>query len=107
MAAHGIAFGAPTIDIVKLRGWKDGVVKRLTGGLAGLAKQRKVTVVTGTGRFVSANQVEVTHEGKTTVIGFDQAIIAAGSEPMQLPFAPHDDKRIIDFDRRPGDGWGS
>ena len=96
MAAHGIAFGAPTIDIVKLRGWKDGVVKRLTGGLAGLAKQRKVTVVTGTGRFVSANQVEVTHEGKTTVIGFDQAIIAAGSEPMQLPFAPHDDKRIID-----------
>ena len=96
MAAHGIAFGAPTIDIVKLRGWKDGVVKRLTGGLAGLAKQRKVTVVTGTGRFVSANQVEVTHEGKTTVIGFDQAIIAAGSEPMQLPFAPHDDKRVID-----------
>ena len=58
MAAHGVAFGDPTLDVAKLRGWKDGVVKRLTGGLAGLAKQRKVTVVPGVGRFVSMNQLE-------------------------------------------------
>ncbi|GJE55544.1 dihydrolipoyl dehydrogenase [Methylobacterium thuringiense] len=96
MAAHGISFTAPQIDIDKLREWKDGVVKRLTGGLVGLAKQRKVTVVTGTARFVSPHQVEVEHEGKKTVIGFDQAIIAAGSEPIQMPFIPHDDPRVID-----------
>ncbi|WP_238182538.1 FAD-dependent oxidoreductase, partial [Methylobacterium trifolii] len=90
MASHGISFTAPQIDIDKLRDWKDGVVKRLTGGLVGLAKQRKVTVVRGTGRFVSPNQVEVEHEGKKTVIGFDQAIIAAGSEPIKMPFIPHD-----------------
>jgi dihydrolipoamide dehydrogenase len=96
MAAHGISFTAPQIDIDKLRGWKDGVVKRLTGGLAGLAKQRKVTVVTGTARFVSSHQIEVEHEGAKHVIGFDQAIIAAGSEPIQMPFIPHDDPRVID-----------
>ncbi|MFD0934016.1 dihydrolipoyl dehydrogenase, partial [Methylobacterium trifolii] len=96
MASHGISFTAPQIDIDKLRDWKDGVVKRLTGGLVGLAKQRKVTVVRGTGRFVSPNQVEVEHEGKKTVIGFDQAIIAAGSEPIKMPFIPHDDPRVID-----------
>jgi dihydrolipoamide dehydrogenase len=96
MAAHGISFTAPQIDIDKLRDWKDGVVKRLTGGLNGLAKQRKVTVVTGEARFVSPNQVAVEHEGQTRVIGFDHAIIAAGSEPVQMPFIPHDDKRVID-----------
>ncbi|KQP38475.1 dihydrolipoamide dehydrogenase [Methylobacterium sp. Leaf104] len=96
MAAHGISFTAPQIDIDKLRDWKDGVVKRLTGGLNGLAKQRKVTVVTGEARFVSPNQVAVEHEGKTRVIGFDHAIIAAGSEPVQMPFIPHDDPRVLD-----------
>lgn len=96
MAAHGISFTAPQIDIDKLREWKDGVVKRLTGGLNGLAKQRKVTVVTGEARFVSPNQVAVEHEGKTRIIGFDHAIIAAGSEPVQMPFIPHDDPRVID-----------
>ncbi|MCJ2081470.1 dihydrolipoyl dehydrogenase [Methylobacterium sp. J-090] len=96
MAAHGISFTAPQIDIDKLREWKDGVVKRLTGGLSGLAKQRKVTVVTGEARFVSPNQVAVEHEGQTRIIGFDHAIIAAGSEPVQMPFIPHDDKRVID-----------
>src|SRR5205807_3269202 len=59
MADHGLTFGAPSVDLDKLRGWKDRVVKRLTGGLAGLAKQRKVTTVRGTGRFTSMNQVEV------------------------------------------------
>ncbi|TXM77305.1 dihydrolipoyl dehydrogenase [Methylobacterium sp. WL69] len=96
MAAHGISFTAPQIDIDKLRAWKDGVVKRLTGGLSGLAKQRKVTVVTGEARFVSPHQVAVEHEGQTRIIGFDHAIIAAGSEPVQMPFIPHDDPRVID-----------
>jgi dihydrolipoamide dehydrogenase len=97
MAAHGVSFAAPTIDVDALRAWKDGVVSRLTGGLAGLAKQRKVQTVTGTGRFTSMNQVEVTaSDGSTTTVSFDQAIIAAGSEPVTLPFVPHDDPRVID-----------
>ena len=97
MGAHGISFAEPSIDIEKLRGWKDGVVKRLTGGLAGLAKQRKVTVVPGIGRFVSMNQLEVRSEdGGSKIVSFEQAIIAAGSEPVRLPFIPHDDPRVID-----------
>jgi dihydrolipoamide dehydrogenase len=97
MAAHGLSFTAPQIDLDALRGWKDGVVKRLTGGLAGLAKQRKVTVVTGTGRFASMNTVEVAaDDGSTTTVSFEQAIIAAGSEAVTLPFIPHDDPRVID-----------
>jgi dihydrolipoamide dehydrogenase len=97
MAAHGVAFGAPDIDIDKLRGWKDGVVKRLTGGLAGLAKQRKVTTVAGRGRFASSNSLEVAAaDGTTTLVTFDQAIIAAGSDVVRLPFVPHDDPRVLD-----------
>ncbi len=97
MAAHGIAFAAPQIDLDKLRGWKESVVKRLTGGLAGMAKQRKVTVVTGKGAFASPNTLEVTAEdGSKKIVSFDKAIIAAGSEPIKLPFIPHDDKRVID-----------
>ncbi len=96
MAAHGIRFGAPVIDIDALRGWKDGVVKRLTGGLAGLAKQRKVAVVTGYGRFDSPNRLVVEGPQGRETISFDQAIIAAGSEPVTLPFIPHDDPRVID-----------
>ena len=96
MAAHGIGFSEPTIDIDKLRGWKDGVVKKLTGGLSGLAKQRKVTVVAGYGRFTAVNQLEVEADGGTKTVSFEQAIIAAGSEPVTLPFIPHDDPRVID-----------
>ena len=96
MGSHGIAFGTPSIDVGKLRDWKDGIVKRLTGGLSGLAKQRKVTVVHGVGRFVSANQVEVSGQEGKRLVSFDQAIIAAGSEPVTLPFIPHDDERVID-----------
>ena len=96
MGAHGISFSAPGIDTAKLRGWKDGIVKRLTGGLSGLAKQRKVTVVQGVGRFVSASQVEVDNAGAKSLVSFDQAIIATGSEPVTLPFIPHDDARVID-----------
>jgi dihydrolipoamide dehydrogenase len=97
MADHGLTFGDPAIDLDKLRAWKDAVVTRLTGGLAALAKQRKVTVVTGAGRFVSPRQLEVTAgDGTSTAIDFRQAIIAAGSEPVTLPFIPKDDRRIID-----------
>ena len=96
MTDHGIAFTAPSIDIDKLRGWKDGIIKKLTGGLAGLAKQRKVTVLTGTGTFASPTSVLVkTAEGNKTIT-FDRAIIACGSEPATLPFIPHDDPRVID-----------
>jgi dihydrolipoamide dehydrogenase len=95
MAAHGIAFGAPQIDLPKLRAWKSGVVGKLTGGLAGLARQRKVTVVNGTGRFVAPRVLEVTGEGGTQRIGFDHCIIAAGSEPVHLPFVPKD-PRVMD-----------
>jgi len=96
MADHGIAFGAPALDIDKLRGWKDGIVKKLTGGLSGLARQRKVTVVTGVGTFLSPKSLLAkTADGEKT-ISFDQAIIACGSEPITLPFIPHGDSRVID-----------
>jgi dihydrolipoamide dehydrogenase len=97
MAAHGISFGTPRIDLTKLRDWKTSVVQRLTGGLAGMAKQRKVTVITGLGAFASPNVLEVTgQDGTKQKISFDKAIIAAGSEAITLPFIPHDDKRVID-----------
>ena len=96
MASHGVTFAQPKIDIEALRGWKDGVVKKLVGGLSGLAKARKVTVVHGVAKFISATEVEVNGEAGRTVIAFDHAIIAAGSEPVTLPFIPHADPRVID-----------
>ena len=97
MAEHGLAFGEPAVDLDKLRAWKESVVRRLTGGLAGLAKPRKVKVVTGVGAFASPNHLEVTaDDGSRTVVGFEQAIIACGSEPVTLPFIPHDDPRVVD-----------
>src|SRR3984957_10045819 len=97
MSEYGIMFGAPAIDIGKLRAWKDGVVGRLTGGLAGLAKQRKVATIRGYGRFTSPHQLRVElAEGGVTTVDFEQAIIAAGSEPLTLPFIPSSDPRIID-----------
>ncbi len=96
MSAHGLSFAAPTIDLDALRGWKDGVVTRLTGGLAGLAKQRKVTTIVGTGVFTGPNTLTVTGPEGSSTVSFDAAIIAAGSEPVQLPFVPHDDARVID-----------
>jgi dihydrolipoamide dehydrogenase len=95
MRAHGVAFGAPSIDLPKLLEWKNNVVKKLVGGLSVLAKQRKVEVVTGVGKFVSPHVIEVTGAGKTEKIRFEQCIIAAGSEPIKLPFIP-DDPRVID-----------
>ena len=97
MAEHGLAFGEPSVDLDKLREWKEGVVRRLTNGVAGLAKQRKVKVVTGQGSFASPNHLEVTaDDGSRTVVGFEQAIIACGSEAVTLPFIPHEDERVID-----------
>ena len=96
MGAHGIAFGDPAIDLEKLRNWKMGVVRKLTGGLKMLAKQRKVEVVQGTGRFTGANTVEVTGpSGGKETIRFDQCVIAVGSEPIKLPSLPAD-PRIMD-----------
>ncbi len=96
MAEHGITFGKPKVDIDKLRSWKESVVKRLTGGLMGLAKQRKVEVVKGVGEFLDPHHVVVTgDDGKKTVVKFDHAVIAAGSEAVNLPFIP-DDPRVID-----------
>ena len=96
MAHFGVKFGKPKVDIDALRGWKESVVKKLTGGLSGLAKGRKVKVVEGSGQFASPNLLRVaTAEGEKTV-SFDQCIVAAGSEPVELPFIPHDDPRVID-----------
>ena len=90
MSAHGVGFGEPKIDLDKLREFKSGVVKRLTGGLAGLAKQRKVTVITGVAKFTSANTISVeTAEGPRR-LSFRHAIIAAGSEPVAPGFIPKD-----------------
>jgi dihydrolipoamide dehydrogenase len=95
MGAHGIAFGKPSIDLEKLRGFKNGVVNKLTGGLRVLAKQRKVEVVQGVGRFVSPNVIEVMGSSGSERIHFDFCIIAAGSEAIKLPGLPSD-KRVMD-----------
>jgi dihydrolipoamide dehydrogenase len=91
LASHGISFGEPKVDLAKLRAFKDKVVGKLTGGLAGMAKMRKVTVVHGVGTFLDRNRIEV---GAKT-IRFTSAIIAAGSQAAKLPFLP-EDPRIVD-----------
>ncbi len=96
LAEHGIVFGEPKTDIDKIRTWKEKVITQLTGGLAGMAKGRKVKVVNGLGKFTGANTLEVEGENGKTVINFDNAIIAAGSRPIQLPFIPHEDPRVWD-----------
>ena len=95
MADCGLRFGEPQIDIDALRGWKERTVGKLTGGLATLAKQRKVKIVRGTGSFLSPNHLEVVDGGQRKVIAFRQCVIAAGSESVRLPGFP-DDPRIID-----------
>jgi dihydrolipoamide dehydrogenase len=95
MAENGISFGEPSIDLDKLRVWKDSVVGRLTRGVGGLAKQRKVEVITGVGTFSSPNTLDVEMDGETRTVSFQNAIIAAGSESAKLPFIPHDDPRVI------------
>ncbi|WP_428852863.1 dihydrolipoyl dehydrogenase [Imbroritus primus] len=103
MAAHGVSFGEPVIDLDKLRGYKEQVIGKLTGGLAGMAKMRKVQVVRGVGTFLDPHHLEVeltdgeaqARTGKKTVIRFEKAIIAAGSQAVKLPFIP-EDPRIVD-----------
>jgi len=96
MGEHGIQFGPPSIDAAKLAGWKTSVVGKLTKGLAGLAKQRKVEVIEGVGAFTSPHEIFVdTPNGRKTV-SFDQAIIAAGSQAAKIPGFPYDDPRVID-----------
>ena len=95
LAAHGISFGAPKIDLDKLRAFKDGVIGKLTGGLAGMARARKVTVLRGTGSFVGPNHLSLASDAGASVVKFSQAIIAAGSQSVKLPFLPTDD-RIVD-----------
>lgn len=93
----GLDFGKPKIDLGKLRDFKQNkVVGQFTKGLAGMAKQRKVRVVTGTGHFVSPNELEVQGEGGTQLIRFEQCIIAAGSQAVKLPGFPWDDARVMD-----------
>ncbi|SNR48996.1 dihydrolipoyl dehydrogenase [Puniceibacterium sediminis] len=97
MKSHGVSFSKPKVNLDELRGFKSGVVSQLTGGLSGLAKARKVKVVQGYGRFTGPNMIAVEgDDGSTTKVSFDQCIIAAGSEPVNLPFIPHDDDRVID-----------
>lgn len=96
MTAHGVTFGKPQIDIDQLRGYKEKVIGKMTTGLSGMAKARKVNVVQGVGQFVGANHIEVTAaDGSKKTIQFKQAIIAAGSSVVNLPFVP-EDPRIVD-----------
>ena len=96
MDAHGISFRKPSIDLDKLREWKNGIISQLTGGLKNMAKQRNVTIVNGFGEFIDSNHLHVTDKNeKITTIKFSNAVIAAGSRPVKLPFLP-DDPRIID-----------
>jgi dihydrolipoamide dehydrogenase len=95
LSAHGVTFGEPTFDLDKIRGWKDSVVEQLTKGLTGMAKMRKVKHVQGYGKFTGPNTIEVEGKDGITTVTFDNAIIAAGSEPARLPFVPKDE-RVID-----------
>lgn len=93
----GVSFNKPEIDINKLRAHKNSVIGKLTGGLKQLAKQRKVKIVHGYGKFTSANTIEVVaDDGSKTIVGFDNCIIAAGSRVTKLPFIPWDDPRVMD-----------
>jgi dihydrolipoamide dehydrogenase len=96
MGHFGVGFGKPKVELDKLRGWKDGVVGKLTKGLAGLAKARKVTVVEGEAKFASPQTIEVQGKEGRKVVSFDHCIIAAGSQSARIPGFPYDDPRLID-----------
>ena len=93
---HGVSFNKPSLDIDKIRAWKESVTKTLNDGLAGLVKQRKVKLIHGVGQFSSPETVTVTTETGTVTVRFDQAIIAAGSQPTKIPVFPNDDPRLWD-----------
>jgi dihydrolipoamide dehydrogenase len=96
IAAHGVIFGQPEIDLDKLRGWKEEVVGRLTGGLASMAKQRGLHVIQGHGSFASPHEMQIKSEDQDRTVSFARAIIAAGSQAFKLPGLPWDDPRIMD-----------
>ncbi len=96
MAAHGVSFGKPKIELDKLREFKDGVVGKLTGGLASMARQRKLRTVQGVGEFISPHELEVQTKDGVKLIRFEQAIIAAGSQSVRLSAFPWDDERVMD-----------
>jgi len=93
---HGVAFGEPRIDLGKLRGFKESVVGKLTGGLAGMAKKRKVEIIRGSAKFGGPNELTVEHDGEQRKVGFNQCIIAAGSRVIEIPGLPWDDERVMD-----------
>jgi dihydrolipoamide dehydrogenase len=95
----GVSLGPPSFDLEKLRSWKDGVVGRLTQGIRQLAKQRKLRVVQGEAKFISPYQIRVEGPEAATVVSFDQAIIAAGSQPVRVPGFPYGDPRLMDSTR--------
>ncbi len=92
----GVKFKKPVIDIIQLNTWKTSIVDQLTGGLSGLAKKRKIELVQGVGQFLSANDLEVKHNGDIHTVHFQQAVIAAGSSSVQIPSFPHTDPRVVD-----------
>ncbi len=93
---QGVSFGTPTIDINKLRTFKESVIGQLTDGLKGLAKQRKVEVFTGVAQFQSSNSINIENASGKEVLNFKNAIIASGSQSVKLPGFPYDDKRMLD-----------
>ncbi len=94
--AHGVSFNKPKLDLDKIRSWKESVTQSLTKGLAGLVKQRKITQLQGVGQFTSANTLEVHSESGLQSVTFENAIIAAGSHPTQIPVFPNEDPRLMD-----------
>jgi dihydrolipoamide dehydrogenase len=96
MEAHGVAFGAPRIDLEKLRSFKDGVVGKLTGGLAGMAGQRKVEVIQGTATFAGPNAIGILQDGASREVTFDKVIVAVGSQSLELSGMPWGDPRLMD-----------
>jgi dihydrolipoamide dehydrogenase len=96
LAAHGVSFGKPSLDLDKIRAWKASVSKGLNDGLARLVTQRKITLLQGTGRFLSDHSLEVQGAEGNKTVTFDHAIIAAGSHPTKIPLFPNDDPRLWD-----------
>ncbi|MCC7548643.1 MAG: dihydrolipoyl dehydrogenase [Burkholderiales bacterium] len=96
MSHFGVNLGPAKVDLDKLRGWKEGIIARSNRGLSGLAKQRKVQVMTGSATFTSAHMLEVQGSDGTKTVSFDHCIIAAGSRPARIPGFPYDDERLID-----------
>jgi len=96
MKANGVVFGKPKIDLKGINGFKTKVVGKLTGGLSGLAKQRKVTVVQGVAEFIDQNNLRVDNNGESTQVKFEQCIIAAGSQATEIPSFPNEDARLMD-----------